>query len=146
MIAWSRPIGYFCQVLKENMKRTLFFSALGLALTCTAWAQPESTNAPPPPPAAAPPVRPGSPLSAQEDQEVNKAHSAALTADPSLNAEERNLWGKLKAARAAGAGPPPDLMVELRDFNAKLEAAMIKIDPQVEPLLHKLDAAHPHQP
>ncbi len=124
------------------MKRILFFFTLGFVLVCAAKAQTPSTNAPPIPP----PVRAGSPLSAQEDQEVNQAHSAALAADPSLNAEERNLWAKLKAARDAGAGPTPELMTELRDFNSKLETAMIKIDPQVEPLLQKLDAAHPHHP
>jgi len=121
------------------MKRTLLLSALGLSLICAAAAQPASTN-------ASPPLQPGNPLTAEEGQEVSKAHSAALAADPSLAAEEQALWGKLKAARDAGAGPNPDLMAELRDFNTKLEAAMIKNDPKVEPLLAKLDAAHPHHP
>jgi len=128
------------------MKRILFLCAWELSLTCAAWAQQDSTNTPPnsSPPAAPQPVRPGSPLTAEEDQEVNKAHSAALFADPSLNAEERKLWGELKTARDTGQRPGPDVMAELRDYNTKLEAAMIKIDPKVEPLIAKLDAAHPH--
>lgn len=121
------------------MKRILFLFALTLALTRTVSAQTNTTNAPAP-------ARPGSPLTTEEDQEVNKAHSAALSADPSLNDEERALWGKLKAARDSGQKPSADLMAELREFNAKLEAAMIKIDPQVQPLIAKLDASHPHQP
>jgi len=133
------------------MKRTLLLSVLGLTLTCAARAQTDSTNAPANPAPGAPPPPPpavatGTPLTLEEEQEVNKAHSAALIADPSLAAEERALWGKLKAAHDAGQRPGPDVMAELHDFNAKLEAGMIKNDPKVEPLLAKLDAAHPHNP
>lgn len=123
------------------MKQILLLSALALSLNGAAWAQSDSTNAPPSGP---PPVQHASILSPEEDQEVNKAHSAALFADPSLAAEERALWGKFKAARDAGERPSPDVMAELQDLNTKLYAAMIKIDPKVEPLLAKLEAAHPH--
>jgi len=142
MIAWSET-----QVnIEEAMKRILLLSGLGLFLAGGAWAQSDSTNASSTPSPATPPpaVQPGSPLSPDEDQEVNKAHSAALFADPSLAAEEKVLWGKFKAARDSGQRPGPEVMAELRDYNAKLEAAMIKADPKVEPLLAKLEAAHPH--
>jgi len=124
--------------IEGTMKRTLLLFALGLSLTSAAWAQSDSTNAPPPR------VAPSSILSPEEDQEVNKAKCAAVFADPSLDAEERALWTKFKAARDAGQRPGADVMTELDQYNTKLYAAMIKIDPKVELLLAKLDAAHPH--
>ena len=128
--------------LEGDMKRTFLLLALGWATISAACAQADSTNSPSNPP----PTKNTSILSSEEDQEVSNAHRAALSADPSLAATEKELWAKLKAVRDAGGGPNPDLKAELLDFNTKLEAAMVKADPKVEPLLAKLEAAHPHHP
>ena len=124
------------------MKRTFLLLALGWAMISATAAQSGSTNSSSNPP----PAKNTSILSSEEDQEVSKAHRAALSADPSLAATEQELWAKLKAARDAGGGPNPDLKTELLDFNTKLEAAMVKADPKVEPLLAKLEAARSHHP
>jgi hypothetical protein len=117
--------------MKEMMKRAFLVSLLGLFLAVRAWGQ-----------AGAP-----TPLTAEENTEIDKAKSAAVFADPSLDAEERILWAKFKAARDAGQRPGADVMAELGRYNTKLYAGMIKIDPKVEPLLERLDpvyARHQH--
>jgi hypothetical protein len=119
------------------VKKALFLSLLGLFPSCTASAQSNPTNATTLP-------HYGNVLTPEESQEVSKAHSAALFASPRLNDEERKLWGEFRAARDSGQRPSPDVMAELRDYNAKLRAAMIQADPNVEPVLVKLEAAQAH--
>ena len=107
------------------MKRTLLVLTLGALLTCPTFAQPAgSTNAPShqgPPPGG----RQGM-LTDEEQQELHKAHDAALQANPDLAAEGKALTEKMEA------------------FHKKLDAAMIKADPKVAPILAKLEAAHQH--
>jgi hypothetical protein len=120
------------------MKNILLLSALAFSLYGLAGAQADSTNAPPVPAPQPLPVQHISTLSPEENREVNKAHSAALFADPSLAAEERKLLGIFQEAYDAGESPGPEVIVELKDFSKKLCAAMVKIDPKIEPLVPKL--------
>src|SRR5258708_26347746 len=98
------------------MKRTLLLFALGLSLPCTAWAQSApSTNEPakPPPHEGPPPGGYHAMLTDEERQELQAARQAALAANPSLEAEGR------------------DLMKKMNTYQEKLKAAMIKTDPKV---------------
>ena len=106
------------------MKRFLLLLAVASLVANPAWAQSAySTNMPPNGP---PPGGPRNPLSKEERQEVRQARDTALQADPALAAEGR------------------DLEAKMRDYHQKVNAAMIKADPNVAPLLAKMDAAHPH--
>jgi hypothetical protein len=58
-------------------------------------------------------------LTPEEHQELMNAHKAAMDANPDLVAEQKALQDKINAA-------------------------MIKADPKVEPILAKLEAAHKH--
>ena len=109
------------------MKRLLLLLTLGAALTCPSFAQStNSTNTPPSPP---PPGggHHGGMLTDEERQELHAAHDAALQADPDLAAEGKDLQAKMQA------------------YHQKLDAAMIKADPKVEPIITKMEAAHPHR-
>ena len=65
-------------------------------------------------------------LTDEERQELQAAHDAALKADPDLEAEGKDLMDKMKA------------------YHEKLDAAMIKADPNVAPIIAKMEAAHQH--
>ncbi len=65
-------------------------------------------------------------LTDAERQELMAAHDAAMKADPSLEAEQKDLAEKQQALRK------------------KTDDAMIKADPKVEPILAKLKASHHH--
>ena len=139
------------------MKRLLFALTLSAAVALPALAQPTdstapaSTNAPadnPPPPGGGGPGGPGGHhdhmrfLTDAEKAELKKAHDAAIAADPSLATEEE----ALKAAHEAGTPPTEDQKAQFKAFHDKLDAAMIKADPAVEPIIAKIKAHHPHGP
>ncbi len=65
-------------------------------------------------------------LTREEMQELHQAHDAALQADPNLAAEDKEMKEKMDA------------------FRKKMDEAMIKADPNVAPILAKLQAAHQH--
>jgi len=107
------------------MKRILLVLILGAALASPSFAQPaDSTNAPPqgPPPGG----HHGGGLTSDEWQQLKSAHDAALQANPDLAAQEKQLKEEMEA------------------LHKKLDAAMIKADPKVAPILAKLEAAHQH--
>jgi hypothetical protein len=128
------------------MKRTLVLLASGALLALPLCAQTD-TNAPPsgPPPEGHHHHGPDMDfLTADEKAELKKDHDAALAADPSLAAEEKKLHADMEAAHEAGGPPSADVMDEAKDFHDKLDAAMLKIDPGVQPILDKLKAHRPH--
>jgi hypothetical protein len=110
-------------VIDYNMKRLLLVLTLGAALASPAFAQSDdSTNAPPP----GPPGGHHGMLTKEEWQELKSAHDAALQANPALGTEGEQLKSQMEA------------------FHQKMNAAMIKADPSVEPILQKMEAEH-HQ-
>jgi len=105
-----------------------------LSLAPTAWAQQAVSNTTFPihPPSGAPP--PGVPstganqitITPAEWQELSAARTAAFQANPDLLAENRKLSEKMRA---------------LMD---KINAAMVKADPTIAPIIAKLEANRPH--
>ena len=83
-------------------------------------------------------------LTPAEQAEFKKAHDAALTADPTLATQEQDLHTQMDAARDAGGPPSDDLRAQMKAFREKMNAAMVKADPAVAPILAKLKAAHHH--
>ena len=107
------------------MKRLLLILTLGAALASPSFAQPaDSTNAPPP----GPPHGEGdhhAVLTQDQREELKTAHDAALQANPDLAAQEKQLRQQMDA------------------LHKQINAAMIKIDPNVAPLIAKLEASRP---
>jgi len=77
-------------------------------------------------------------LTDAEKAELKKAHDAAIAADPSLATEEQTL----KAAHESGTPPTDAQKEQFHAFREKMDAAMIKADPAVEPILAKIKAHH----
>ena len=115
--------------------------ALGIATVTPTFAQTDST--PPAAPAKA------SILTPDEAAQVKKAHDAALAADPALKTEDDTLTKQHDDLKAKGndasAADKEAFKTKWHDHQDKLHAAMIKIDPTVEPLLAKMKAAHGHK-
>jgi len=128
------------------MKRIVLLLTLGALLTCPSFVKAQdSTNAPPSgPPPGGHHDRDLSILTDAERQELKKAHDEAAQADPTLEAQGKDIMDKMKAAHEAGEKPSADLMAQMHAFREKMEAAMIKADPNVAPILAKLKAAHKH--
>jgi Spy/CpxP family protein refolding chaperone len=124
------------------MKRTLLLLTLGALLTCPSLvkAQDDSTNTPP---AGAPPgghhhdMGMGI-LTDAEKQELKAAHDKAITDDPSLKTDE----DALKASHQPGTPPTDDQKAKWMAFREKMNKAMIAADPNVAPILAKLEAGH----
>ena len=112
------------------MKKSLLLLALGSALACPALAQQLASTPPPPPAKTTPPtggMRP-SILTDDERKELSKARADALKANPDLVTEGKDLDGKKKA------------------LQKKIDQAAIAVDPNVAPILAKIEAAHPTPP
>ncbi len=77
---------------------------------------------------------------------MKKAHDAALAADPNLKAEDEEMKAKMKASHEAGGPPSAEDKAAFDAFRKKLDEAMIKADPAVEPIIEKIKAHHPHGP
>ena len=134
------------------MKRLLFALTLSAAVAIPALAQPTDSTAPamttpsdtpPPPHGDGGPGGPGGHhdmkfLTEAEKAELKKAHEAALAADPTLKTEEE----ALHAAHKPGTPPTDDQKAQMHAFREKMDAAMIKADPAVEPILAKIKAHH----
>jgi hypothetical protein len=126
------------------MKRFLLIIAAIVSVLGSVWAQQGQPPVNPPPsdkpPGEAPPPPPM--LTEEEKQELHKAHDDALNADSALAAEDKQLRDKMHAAREAKQKPDVELMEALKAHHEKVNAAMIKIDPNVAPLIQKAEAAH----
>jgi hypothetical protein len=129
------------------MKRMLLSLALGAALACPSLVKADDpTNAPPsggPPPGEGPGGHHDhgmSNLTDAEKAELHKAHDAAIAADPTLKTEE----DAIKASHQPGTPPTDADKAAWKAFREKLDAAMIKADPNVGPIIEKLKKAHHH--
>jgi hypothetical protein len=111
------------------MKRSILFLFLALSLAGIAWAQPAGPTSPPAhsPPLNTPPAT-TDPMAITPDEwrEVRAAHSAVLQANPSLLAEHEKLVERMRA---------------LED---KIDAAMVKADPTLSPIIAKFEGNRPH--
>lgn len=67
-----------------------------------------------------------------------------MAADPSLGTERQSLMEQMKQAHESGTKPSDDLLAQMRAFREKMDAAMIKADPNVAPILEKIKAHQPH--
>jgi hypothetical protein len=124
------------------MKRILLTLTFGALIACPAMAQPaDDTNAPPPGP---PPGghHHGPDLTDAEKAELKKAHDAALAADSSLAAQEKSIRDKMEADRDSGNPPSDEDKAAFKAFHEKMDAAMIKADPAVAPILAKMKHHH----
>jgi hypothetical protein len=81
-------------------------------------------------------------LTDAEKQELQKAHDAAVAANPSLATEGKDLMDQMKAAHDAGQQPSADLQAQMHAFREKMDAAMIAADAAVAPILAKIKAHH----
>jgi hypothetical protein len=130
------------------MKRLFLSLVLGAAVACPSLVKADdSTNAPPPPPPGE--GGPGghhwhSDLTDAEQAEFNKAQSAAFAADPSLKTEGDALHAKMKAAHESHTPPSDADKAEFKAFREKMDAAMVKADPDVAPILEKMKKSHHH--
>ncbi len=125
------------------MNRFLLLLTLGALLSCPSHAQ--STDSPTPPPTDGPPGghhHEMNFLTDAEKQELQTAHKDAVTANPSLAAEGKDLMEQMKAARASGTKPSEDLVAKMHAFREKMDAAMIAADANVAPILAKIKAHH----
>ena len=121
------------------MKRTFLLLTLGALLACPCLTKADdSTNQPPPGPPPEGHHHDMSFLTDAEKAELKKAHDAAVTADPSLVTEEQ----ALRAAHQPGVPPTQDEMTQMHAFRDKMDAAMIKADPAVAPIIEKIKAHH----
>ncbi len=112
------------------MKRICLLLTLGtLFLTPAAFAQQSGStnNAPPGGPPHGGHMGGGFGMLTQDERdELRKAHDAALQNDQSLAQEGKDLQEKMKA------------------YQDKVNAAMIKADPKVAPIIAKLEKEHKH--
>jgi hypothetical protein len=86
-------------------------------------------------------------LTADEQAQLKKAHDAALAANPSLQTEDNTLKQQFETLKGAGKnGANKDQWKTLRaqrhDYEVKLHAAELAIDPTLAPIFAKLEAAH----
>jgi Spy/CpxP family protein refolding chaperone len=131
--------------------KTLLTLTLGALLACPLLATAQtstSTETPSGPPPGGEGHHHGGPdfkfLTDAEKAELKKAHDAAAAANPDLFKQEEDLHQKMRAAHEAGTPPDPSLMEQGKTLRDEVDAAMIKADPAVEPILAKIKAHHPH--
>jgi hypothetical protein len=121
------------------MKNILLILTLGALLAYPSFAKADdSTNAPP-----------GGHyghgmgfLTDAQKQELKAAHDAAIAANPTLGTQETDLMGQMKDARDSGSPPSDDLKAKMHAFRDTMNAAMIKADPNVAPILDEIKAHH----
>ncbi len=80
-------------------------------------------------------------LTDAEKSELHKAHDAAIAADPTLGTEEE----ALKASHKPGTPPTEEEREKMHAFRDKMDAAMIKADPAVAPIIEKIKAQRPRR-
>ena len=69
-------------------------------------------------------------------------HIAAIAADPSLATEDKTIHDQMQADHDAGTPPSDADKAAWKAFREKMDAAMIKADAAVAPILAKLKAHH----
>ena len=121
------------------MKKIFLLGIFAGILACpsTTKAHDDSSTSPPPPP---PPPH-GGPmvgLTPDEKAELLKARQDAFAADPDLKTEQ----DALRASHQPGTPPTPDDLSKMKAFHEELNAEMVKVDPEVAPILAKIKAHH----
>ncbi len=83
-------------------------------------------------------------LSAEDRQHLMRVRRQAIEGDPELKSEQESLkqeWQSLKAKGSdATADDKETLRNKLRAHNERLDAAMLKIDPSIQPILDQIKA------
>jgi len=134
------------------MKRILILLTAGAIIACPALLKAQDDPAPPPGNAEGP----GGPgvggpgghhhdlsfLTDAEKAELKKAHDAAIAADPSLAEQEKANQEAMEQAHQSGQPPTEDQRAAFKAFRDKMDAAMIKADPAVAPIIEKIKAHH----
>jgi Spy/CpxP family protein refolding chaperone len=89
----------------------------------------------------------GPALTDAEKAQLKSVRDEAFAADPSLKSEHDSLKQQFAALKSSGTATPDQkkaLHEQAHDFFTKLQAAEVKIDPTVAPILAKLDAGKHH--
>ena len=83
-------------------------------------------------------------LSAEDRQHLMRVRRQAVEGDPQLKSEQENLKQEWQSLKAKGSSATPEdketLRRDLRANNEQLEAAMLKIDPTIQPILDQIKA------
>ncbi len=130
--------------------KTLLTLTLGALLACPllATAQTSTSTETPsgPPPGGGPGGHHGGMkfLTDADKAELKKAHDAAAAANPDLFKQEEAFHQKMEAARDSGTPPDDSLREQGKALRDQVDAAMIKADPAVAPVIEKIKAPHPH--
>ena len=132
--------------------KTILTLTLGALLACPllATAQTSTSTETPsgPPPGGEGHHHGGGPdfkfLTDAEKAELKKAHDAAEAANPDLFKQEEAFHQKMHAAHEAGTPPDQNDFQQMKTLRDQIDAAMIKADPAVAPIIEKIKAHHPH--
>jgi hypothetical protein len=85
-------------------------------------------------------------LTPAELAQYQKDQAAALAANPDLKKEADALAAQRATLKSQGDSAPPDakstLKLASKEHAKKVEIAMLKIDPSIQPVLAKIKAAH----
>ncbi len=81
-------------------------------------------------------------LTDAEKAELKSAHEAALAANPDLAKQLKDLHEQMKEAHESGEPPDPSLREQGKALHDQLDAAMIKADANVAPIIAKIKAHH----
>jgi Spy/CpxP family protein refolding chaperone len=129
--------------------KTVLTLTLGALLACPllATAQTSTSTETPsgPPPGGGPGGHHGMKFLTEADRaELKKAHDAAAAANPDLFKQDEEFHQKMEASRDSGTPPDQSMMEQGKALREQIDAAMIKADPAVEPIIAKIKAHHPH--
>jgi Spy/CpxP family protein refolding chaperone len=129
-----------------KLSRAAFVAlALGSVTATAAFAQTPAT-APSTPPAGGHDGKHhfGADLTDAQKTELKNAHDAVLANNPDLAAEEASLKTQHEALQSGTAtdAQKQALFTQFHDFHTKLQAAELKIDPNLAPIFAKLEADH----
>lgn len=83
-------------------------------------------------------------LTEAEKAELKKAHDAAVAANPDLAKQEEAFHSQMEQDHQNGTKPDEATLAQGKSLREQMDAAMIKADPDVAPILAKIKAHHPH--
>lgn len=109
----------------------------------------EPSTQPPPPGAPAPDGRPHKRmgfLTPEEQTKLENARKQALANDPSIQADMDAIKQQRELAKQSGVKPTPEerqaMMAKMKGLKEKTDAAMVKADPSIAPIMEKIKAHH----
>ncbi|HUB68019.1 MAG TPA: hypothetical protein VL981_11095 [Candidatus Methylacidiphilales bacterium] len=80
-------------------------------------------------------------ITPDEYKEVSAALFAAIRANPDLFSQEAELIREVQAAQFSKKTPDSQLLSQMYATRQKADAAMVKLDPKVAPIIAKIEAA-----